>query len=48
MEIPASRIRRYGPERTVRADGEYVVYWMLAQRRTRFNFGLQHAARRAR
>ena len=48
MEIPASRIRRYGPERAVRVDGEYVVYWMLAQRRTRFNFGLQHAAQRAR
>ncbi|MEM8709585.1 MAG: deoxyribodipyrimidine photolyase [Planctomycetota bacterium] len=29
-------------------DGRYVVYWMLAQRRTRHNFGLQHAMERAR
>ena len=28
--------------------GRYVVYWMLAQRRTRYNFGLQHAIERAR
>lgn len=25
-------------------DGEYVLYWMIAARRTRFSFGLQHAA----
>ncbi len=52
MEVPSSRLSVLvpadGPERSVRADGDYVVYWMLAQRRTRYNFGLQHAAMRAR
>lgn len=48
MEIPPSRLRRLGPDRPVREDGDYVVYWMLAQRRTRHNFGLQHAIQRAR
>jgi deoxyribodipyrimidine photo-lyase len=32
----------------VRRDGQYVLYWMVASRRTRFNFGLQHAVDRAR
>jgi deoxyribodipyrimidine photo-lyase len=27
--------------------GEYVLYWMIAARRTRWNFGLQHAAETA-
>jgi len=27
----------------VREDGEYVLYWMIAARRTRYNFALQHA-----
>jgi hypothetical protein len=26
-----------------RHDGKFVLYWMVASRRTRFNFGLQHA-----
>jgi deoxyribodipyrimidine photo-lyase len=30
------------------ASGEYVLYWMVAQRRARWNFGLQHAAWHAR
>jgi deoxyribodipyrimidine photo-lyase len=28
----------------VRSDGDYVLYWMIAQRRMRWNFGLQRAA----
>lgn len=51
MEIPKLRLAvlepKTGPPRSVRGDGDYVVYWMLAQRRTRYNFGLQHAAARA-
>jgi len=45
--VPASRIRplNTGP---VRDDGKFVLYWMVASRRTRFNFGLQHAIDRAR
>jgi deoxyribodipyrimidine photo-lyase len=41
--IPSLRIR---PRNAVplRADGEFVVYWMIAQRRARWNFALQHAA----
>jgi len=31
-----------------RPDGRYVLYWMIAQRRLRFNFALQHAIDRAR
>ncbi len=32
----------------VRADGEYVLYWMTAFRRLGWNFALEHAAERAR
>jgi deoxyribodipyrimidine photo-lyase len=32
----------------VRHDGKFVLYWMVASRRTRFNFGLQRALDRAR
>jgi deoxyribodipyrimidine photo-lyase len=32
----------------VRGDGKFVLYWMVASRRTRFNFGLQHAIDQAR
>jgi deoxyribodipyrimidine photo-lyase len=28
-------------------DGDYVLYWMIAARRTRHNYGLQHAIARA-
>lgn len=28
----------------IRPDGDFVLYWMTAQRRGRFNFALQHAA----
>ncbi len=46
MEIPTSRLTvvRAAP---VRAKGDYVLYWMNAQRRTGWNFGLQHAVARA-
>ena len=27
----------------VRPDRDYVLYWMIAARRTRWNFGLEHA-----
>ncbi len=37
------RVRTLGAVRAPQA-GDYVLYWMVAQRRTRFNFGLQHAA----
>ncbi len=44
MPVPAppSRIQ-VACDRPVRADGEYVLYWMTAARRARSNFGLQHA-----
>jgi len=32
----------------VRADGRYVLYWMIAARRTAYNFGLERAAEIAR
>jgi len=32
----------------VRADGEYVLYWMIAQRRVRHNLSLDHALDQAR
>jgi len=31
-----------------RDDGKFLLYWMVASRRTRFNFGLQHTVDRAR
>ncbi len=47
MLAPNSRLQ-LANQTPVRADGRYVVYWMLAQRRTRYSFGLQHAIQRAR
>ncbi|MCW8984674.1 MAG: hypothetical protein OQK55_04990 [Thermoanaerobaculales bacterium] len=41
--VPALRIRPANT-RSVRRDGARVVYWMIASRRPRFNFGLQRAA----
>lgn len=40
--VPADRVRRAGSGE-VRADGEFVLYWMIANRRARFNFSLQRA-----
>ena len=42
-KIPLRRIRQAN-QHPVREDGARVVYWMIASRRTRFNFGLQRAA----
>jgi len=41
--VPALRIR-LANTRSVRPDGARVVYWMIASRRLRFNYGLQRAA----
>ncbi len=46
--IPISSVRlRDVNGRPIRPDGEFVLYWMIAARRTRSNFALQHAAREA-
>jgi deoxyribodipyrimidine photo-lyase len=45
--VPEVRIR-LANDRPVRADGEYVLYWMIAARRTRANFALQRALEIAR
>ncbi len=42
-EVPAARVRACN-EAPVRADGDFVLYWMIAFRRTRWNFSLQRAA----
>ena len=47
MSVPSSRIRVLNAT-PVRRDGKFVLYWMVASRRTRFNFGLQRAVDRAR
>jgi deoxyribodipyrimidine photo-lyase len=44
--LPPSRIR-YANSRSPNADGDYVLYWMVAARRTTSNFGLQHALNQA-
>lgn len=46
-EIPPLRLRDCNGEE-VRGDGDFVLYWMTAARRTRSNFALEHAALRAR
>ncbi len=43
---PHARIRTLNPAAESRA-GEYVLYWMVAQRRARWNFALDRAVRRA-
>ena len=42
MAIPALRVavRNSAP---LRPERGYVLYWMIAARRTRWNFGLEHA-----
>ena len=42
VPVPPLRLvqRNESPERPL---GDYVLYWMTSQRRTRYNFGLQHA-----
>ncbi len=45
--VPASRVRQEGAAQPV-ADGDFVLYWMIASRRLRDNFALQLAAGHAR
>ncbi len=40
--VPELRIRRAN-ERSRRSDGDFVLYWSIAARRTKANFALQHA-----
>lgn len=41
-DFPALRLRAVN-RRALRADGKYVLYWMIAARRTHDNFGLDRA-----
>jgi deoxyribodipyrimidine photo-lyase len=45
--VPEIRIRR-GNEARLHREGDFVLYWMTAFRRLKWNFALQHAADRAR
>ncbi len=47
MRVPPDRVRVVG-EADVSPQGDYVVYWMTAFRRARWNFALDHAIDRAR
>jgi len=42
MNVPAIRIRELN-QSSLQSDGDYVLYWMIANRRTRYNFSLQRA-----
>ncbi len=44
--MPAVRVTALN-SRPLRLDGDFVLYWMIAARRTRFNFGLQRALEHA-
>jgi deoxyribodipyrimidine photo-lyase len=44
--VPALRIRAVNREQ-IRGDAKYVLYWMIAARRTHDNFGLDRALERA-
>ena len=44
--VPPTRVRRLNAE-AVRADGDFVLYWMVANRRPRWNFALQYAVEQA-
>jgi len=46
MPVPDSRIHICN-DKPLRPHGEYVLYWMIAARRTRCNFGLQRAVEQA-
>lgn len=46
-EVPEIRITAINTAET-RPDGDYVLYWMIAARRTRYNFALQRALEHAR
>lgn len=45
--VPPNRIRAAN-EHALRDGGDHVLYWMIASRRTRWNFGLQRAIELAR
>lgn len=47
-EVPEARCWPAREGRAWRADGEFVLYWMTANRRPRFNFSLQRAVEWAR
>jgi deoxyribodipyrimidine photo-lyase len=47
MHVPASRVRALN-ECPISSRGKYVLYWMVAARRPRFNFALQQAVGYAR
>ena len=40
--VPTIRIRQVN-DREVRADGDFVLHWMIAFRRTQWNYSLQRA-----
>lgn len=42
-DVPELRIRSIGQQQNADRDGRYVLYWMTAFRRTKWNFGLQRA-----
>jgi len=42
MNVPEIRIRQLN-HIPLKGDGDYVLYWMIANRRTRFNYSLQRA-----
>jgi deoxyribodipyrimidine photo-lyase len=44
--VPSERISAVN-RAPVRADGDYILYWMIATRRPHFNFGLQRAVEHA-
>jgi deoxyribodipyrimidine photo-lyase len=48
MRAPATQVAairiRSGNKAKINADGEYVLYWMIAFRRIEWNFSLQRAA----
>lgn len=44
--VPALRVTTVN-DHPLRADGTHVLYWMIAARRTRHSFALQHAMNRA-
>lgn len=46
-QVPAIRIRTAN-DAPIRADGEFVLYWMIAQRRAGWNFALDRACEIAR
>ncbi|MDA8744266.1 deoxyribodipyrimidine photolyase [Rubripirellula amarantea] len=46
MSIPKIR-HSHANDHEVREGGDYVLYWMIAFRRPRYNFALQHAVDRA-